>query len=728
MLIALALAALAQDPRPGLVAEYCDTGRGIADFPQPGDLRFLFLRRIEPALNHPSTTGTFADSKIADHFAVRWTGLLRVPAEAVWTFFLNSDDGSRLWIDGTQLIDNGGPHGMREKVGTIKLTAGDHPIAVEYADQGGAAGCVLSWSGPDRAKEPVPADVLFHRADDLDRPPAPVEAKLRWKLKPDQFARYRVYSIAKAEGGGDALSQDAYYNCGLFGYEIDDERAYHPRLQTAAEIPLILALTLPERPLRAGRDVDHDIILDRGWDYEPTHANAKVERLKSSAPATVTYSLHAKLAGLRAKVEGRQNRVKEGAVEAEVDVDADRGLVTRVRFKFVITYENGKPTEWIREMRLCDVLTRRHATFESEVNAAIDRGVERMWGWHDAKESHWAKWNNYLEGPSALALLTVLKGSLDRKDARLEKALAWLLEQPLTWTYSVGIAMMAVEAWYSPLDPAKRFRPGEAADKDIASKISPEHRKWMEEAAKWLLAGEADGYWAYPRAAHNAVQDWSNTQYAILGLLAAQRCGIAVDDQPLVAAVNRILQSQERKGPTVKLTIVDDLTPGAGTTAEANAPATGWAYRDRPEQHGGPRASMTLGCLGSLTILDHMLVRMSSTRYKPDLRQKVQAAIRSGWAWMAHDWSVKVNWNDGREWHFYTLYALERAAMLGGVGTINGRDWYWEGACWLVANMTGDGAWTPYSYAGGSQNIHETCFAVLFLKRATVRVATGEKK
>jgi hypothetical protein len=717
-LLALAGAPL-DEPKPGLVAEYVDTCRGLSGFPKPTDWRWPFLRRIEPKIDYPSGEGSFADSKIADHFATRWTGLVRIPAGGEWTFFTESDDGSRLFVDGKQLLDNGGAHGMQEASGAITLSKGDHPIAIDYFDQGGVGGIRFSWKGPGVDKQIVPGEALFHAKDELDRPAPPEETRLRWKLEPNQFARYRVYRIAGA-GAGESFSHDPHIQVGLFAYELDDRRVYHPLNQTVREIPFIVAQTLPEKGLRTGKPVDLDLLLDRGWDYEPTRARGKIERVKSAAPGVVTCTLSAKLTGLKAKIETRQSRVKEGSLSGEFDFDPDKGAITRYRYDFTVTYEGGKPTQWIREMRLCDILTRRHATFESEVNHAIDEGVDWIWRQFDAKTDHWGAWYDHKEGPSALALLTILKGSLDRKDPRIEKALDWITTQPLTFTYGVAITMMAVEAHYSPLDPGKRFKPGEIADKEIASKITPRHKKWMEEAAGWLLSKQRDNYWAYPAG----TQDFSNTQYAVLGLLSAQRCGVTIDDQPLIAAINRYLQCQERKGPVVKLSLIDDLTPGGGTTAECAVPSLGSGYREDPAGGEGVRASMALGAIGSLTILDHMLVKMSSPRYKPDLRAKVQAAVRSAWAWLAEHWSVKMNWGWGRNWQFYTLYALERAGMLGGVGTVNGHDWYWEGAVWLIANMAGDGAWCD----GDFVNLHDACFAVLFLKRATVRVASGEAK
>jgi len=43
-------------------------------------------------------------------FAVRFRCHLKIPIEGEWTFFLGSNDGSALFIDGKQIINNDGTH------------------------------------------------------------------------------------------------------------------------------------------------------------------------------------------------------------------------------------------------------------------------------------------------------------------------------------------------------------------------------------------------------------------------------------------------------------------------------------------------------------------------------------------------------------------------------------------------------------------------------------------
>jgi len=88
--------------------------------------------------------------------------MIRIPADGEYTFYLESDDGSRMFIDGKQVLDNGGAHAMEEVAGTMQLTAGSHALKVEYFEKDIDAGCKMRWKSATIEKQIVPASVLFH--------------------------------------------------------------------------------------------------------------------------------------------------------------------------------------------------------------------------------------------------------------------------------------------------------------------------------------------------------------------------------------------------------------------------------------------------------------------------------------------------------------------------------------------------------------------------------------
>lgn len=154
---------------PGLVGEYYDIGEELNDFPNLKDMKPA-LRKVDPEINFLQTNGQFAKSGLIDYFFVRWTGVLRVKTGGRYMFYTESDDGSRVFIGGKLVVDNGGNHIPEEKSGEIDLAAGDHPIRVEYFDNNGGASCRLKWASDALKAEVVPARALFHARDaELDK-------------------------------------------------------------------------------------------------------------------------------------------------------------------------------------------------------------------------------------------------------------------------------------------------------------------------------------------------------------------------------------------------------------------------------------------------------------------------------------------------------------------------------------------------------------------------------
>jgi len=76
---------------------------------------------------------------------------------------LNSNDGSRLYVDDFLLINNDGPHGIKEESAIVSLRKGFHKIAVKYFQMGGSQILMVSWKGAKFKKSEIPTKVLFHK-------------------------------------------------------------------------------------------------------------------------------------------------------------------------------------------------------------------------------------------------------------------------------------------------------------------------------------------------------------------------------------------------------------------------------------------------------------------------------------------------------------------------------------------------------------------------------------
>ncbi len=87
--------------------------------------------------------------KKRDHFGVEFFGKLKIEKPGRYKFFLNSDDGSRLFVDDKQVAEYDGLHGLAgPKVGKIDLSEGQHQIKVEFFQGGGGLGLQLACKGP----------------------------------------------------------------------------------------------------------------------------------------------------------------------------------------------------------------------------------------------------------------------------------------------------------------------------------------------------------------------------------------------------------------------------------------------------------------------------------------------------------------------------------------------------------------------------------------------------
>jgi hypothetical protein len=152
----------ADKTQPGLRAEIFAFDGALEDFPAiPADKKPT-VQRVDKTVDVDAGDGAWPGTELSTHFFIRWTGKLRVPQDGKHTFFLNSDDGSRLFIDGKPVVDNGGLHSADEKSEEVELKAGDHDLRLEFFQNEGEAVCKFSWQPPGKDKEIVPASVLSH--------------------------------------------------------------------------------------------------------------------------------------------------------------------------------------------------------------------------------------------------------------------------------------------------------------------------------------------------------------------------------------------------------------------------------------------------------------------------------------------------------------------------------------------------------------------------------------
>ena len=338
-----------------------------------------------------------------------------------------------------------------------------------------------------------------------------------------------------------------------------------------------------------------------------------------------------------------------------------------------------------------------------------------------------------------LVLLTFVTGGVSETDDKVQEYLKRLLEEPLEKTYKVVLQAMILEEvdrvkyqnriaqcaqflldnqcvngqWsygepsayvkdpgptkdvatpaQTPRDGAREFgQPGKKEKPKVKSKIP----------VKKMKDGPATG-------------DNSNSQYAALGLRACHDAGILLPKESIQLARKWWLESQHDKS--------DDK--GVATGGEVSGPPRGWCYSKESVCAKGHHAyaSMTAGAVGALAICDYIL----------DMDRKKDPAIKSGLAWLNANWSVTANEGpvefdkSNKTEYFYYLYALERAGMLLDVPHIAKHDWYAEGAAAILDAQKADGSW--FGGANRCKPTWDTCFAILFLKKATQRLEVASE-
>ncbi|MBO0953373.1 PA14 domain-containing protein, partial [Fibrella forsythiae] len=125
----------------------------------------------------PAKTGTNSVPDLTvrsrtENYGLNYTGYVNVPTDGVYTFYTYSDDGSKLLIGTTEVVNNDGGHGEQERSGTIGLKAGTHAITIPYFQGGGGQALTVSYSGPGIGKQAIPASAFFRVGSSTPQPPA----------------------------------------------------------------------------------------------------------------------------------------------------------------------------------------------------------------------------------------------------------------------------------------------------------------------------------------------------------------------------------------------------------------------------------------------------------------------------------------------------------------------------------------------------------------------------
>ncbi|MCH2136242.1 MAG: M12 family metallo-peptidase [Phycisphaerales bacterium] len=121
-----------------------------------------YLNSTVPQVNFPSTDGAFASSGRSDEVGAVFEALIEVPLDGLYTFYTESNDGSKLYVGDLEVVSNDGVHSMIEESGLIGLAEGRHRVRVTFFEATGGAGLIVRWSGPGISKQIIPAAQWAH--------------------------------------------------------------------------------------------------------------------------------------------------------------------------------------------------------------------------------------------------------------------------------------------------------------------------------------------------------------------------------------------------------------------------------------------------------------------------------------------------------------------------------------------------------------------------------------
>jgi hypothetical protein len=227
------------------------------------------------------------------------------------------------------------------------------------------------------------------------------------------------------------------------------------------------------------------------------------------------------------------------------------------------------------------------------------------------------------------------------------------------------------------------------------------------------------------------IRDLSATQFALLGLKSAIRCRIKIPKDYFQKTIPFILEQQEEEGPQVVRKSGDDdpnterRDRHATYVPDPRDRARGFAYIRGCQGHeGATSGSMTTAGIASLILCKSELIGTAWMRQDRGVRaRQLNQAIWDGLAWLDHNWEIYQNFGYPMNQHYhYYLYGLERVGVLGELHWIGRHHWYSAGAEVLLKTQELTGEWTSGGTPKKERAVPDTCFALLFLKKATVPV------
>jgi hypothetical protein len=299
----------------------------------------------------------------------------------------------------------------------------------------------------------------------------------------------------------------------------------------------------------------------------------------------------------------------------------------------------------------------------------VDRAIARALRWLEGEQHPDGNWpgheGDHPGGVTALVCLARWKSGVAREDPSLVRGLRAIASTHFQTTYSAAVHLM--------LGAALREIPS------ATTGVAPFSDASLKESFDFLVGAQYEGVWAYPSGS----PDVSNTQFALLGLRAGSKLGFDVPARTLERAAGSMFRWQTDSGAFI--------------------------YREGEIGRAGETAA-TLGGFAVVAELGRKLPNVESVLVKKKDRMKKAEAWLEARFDVARPACGDLAWTSS--WQFAWLWAIERWCGLTGKTKVGAHDWYDEGARFLLEQQKEKGDWEG--------SVESTCFALLFLRRATM--------
>jgi mono/diheme cytochrome c family protein len=144
----------------------------------------------------PVATGKTSDFDLTvahrvQDMALRFEAYLRIDRAGEYRFYLKSDDGSKLWLDGTLAVANDGIHAPSTVGGNVQLGKGMHRLVAAVFNAGGGVELEIEIAGPGLEKQRVAPLLSLTAVGDVNRKSKTDRSEDNGTVQPELIARGR---------------------------------------------------------------------------------------------------------------------------------------------------------------------------------------------------------------------------------------------------------------------------------------------------------------------------------------------------------------------------------------------------------------------------------------------------------------------------------------------------------------------------------------------------------